>query len=171
MATAPLHETPGEMVEMSFHHVGVAVKSIAAALEYYTGLFGLKQYSEPVEVPGERVRVCFLEAAPGVLIELVEGIGEKSPVPNIVSRTGAGPYHICYRVADLDAAIQRLRAGGCVRLKRFERPGPGMRRFAFLLTPDRQLFELCEAAPEESRPVCPPAAEPDDRTADDQTPL
>lgn len=144
-------------VEMSFHHVGVAVKSIAAALEYYTGLFGLRQVSEPVEVPGEHVRVCFLEVphaspsggtAPGVLIELVEGIGERSPVADIVSRTGAGPYHLCYRVADLDAAIRRLRAGGCLRLKRFE--GPDRRRFAFLLTPDRQLFELCEAADRES---------------------
>ncbi len=158
MGTAPLFEasaeTPAETpaVEMSFHHVGVAVKSIAAALEYYTGLFGLKQFSEPIEVPGEHVRVCFLEAAPGVLIELVEGIGEKSPVADIVARTGAGTYHICYSVADLDAAISRLRAGGCVRLKRFERPGTVPRRFAFLLTPDRQLFELCEAAPSDNTP-------------------
>ncbi|MCP5117498.1 MAG: methylmalonyl-CoA epimerase [bacterium] len=168
MTTAPPLATPA--IEMSFHHVGVAVKSIDAALEYYTGLFGLRQVSEPLEVPGEHVRVCFLEAphlstsgalphlslsgtlppsggtAPGVLIELVEGIGEKSPVADIVSRTGAGPYHLCYRVDDLDAAIRRLRAGGCLRLKRFERPGPGPGRFAFLLTPDRQLFELCEAA-------------------------
>ncbi len=160
MATAPIPEAPVETsVEMSFHHVGVAVKSIAAALEYYTGLFGLKQFSEPLEVPGEHVRVCFLEAAPGVLIELVEGIGEQSPVTNIVNRTGAGPYHICYRVADLDAAIRRLRAGGCIRLKRFERPGPGLRRFAFLLTPDRQLFELCEAASDDIHHAHPPSGE------------
>jgi methylmalonyl-CoA epimerase len=146
-------ETPA--VEMSFHHVGVAVKSIDVALEYYTDLFGLRQVSEPLEVPGEHVRVCFLEVPhlspsegtlPGVLIELVEGIGEKSPVADIVERTGAGSYHLCYRVADLDDAIRRLRAGGCLRLKRFERPGPEPRRFAFLLTPDRQLFELCEIA-------------------------
>ena len=138
--------------DMAFHHVGVAVKSIDAALGYYTDLFGLRQVSEPLEVPGERVRVCFLEAPPGVLLELVEGLGEGSPVADIVERTGAGTYHICYLVADLDAAIRALRAGGCHRLKRFERPGPGdpavagsPRRFAFLLTPDRQLFELCEA--------------------------
>ncbi len=154
MAAAHPLETPRDApaAEMSFHHVGIAVKSIPTALEYYTGLFGLRQASEPLEVPGEHVRVCFLEAphvsptAPGVLIELVEGIGEESPVADIVSRTGAGPYHLCYQVADLDAAIRRLRAAGCLRLKRFERPGPGPRRFAFLLTPDRQLFELCEAA-------------------------
>ncbi len=137
-------------VDLSFHHVGVAVKSIDAALGYYTGLFGLRQVTEPLEVPGEKVRVCFIEAPPGVLIELVEGLGEKSPVADIVERTGAGPYHICYRVADLDAAVRQLRAAGCFRIKRFTRPAvPGLgdapERFAFLLTPDRQLFELCAA--------------------------
>ncbi len=139
-------------LDMAFHHVGVAVKSIDAALEYYTGLFGLRQVAEPLEVPGEKVRVCFVEAAPGVLIELVEGLGEDSPVADIVARTGAGPYHLCYRVADLDSAIRELRDGGCLRLKRFERDdgGGGPRRFAFLLTPDRQLFELCEAEQDEA---------------------
>ena len=148
--------TPPPLADLRFHHVGVAVKSIDAAVGYYTELFGLRRVTEPIEVPGERVRVCFLEAPPGTLIELVEGLGEGSPVADIVERTGAGPYHICYLVADLDAAIHKLRAGGCHRLKRFERPGPGdpavtgsPRRFAFLLTPDRQLFELCEA---EERP-------------------
>jgi len=131
-------------VDMHFHHVGVAVKSIDKALDYYTGLFGMRQVSDPLEVPSENVKVCFVEAGEGVLIELVEGIGEKSPVAEIVERTGAGPYHLCYRVDDLDDAIKKLRAGGCHRLKRFERPCEGFRRFAFLLTPDRQLFELCE---------------------------
>ena len=131
-------------VDLHFHHVGVAVKSIDEALGYYTGLFGMRQVSEPLEVPSENVKVCFVEAPGGVLIELVEGIGEKSPVAEIVERTGAGPYHLCYRVDDLDDAIKKLRAGGCHRLKRFERVAQGFRRFAFLLTPDRQLFELCE---------------------------
>jgi methylmalonyl-CoA/ethylmalonyl-CoA epimerase len=132
------------VVDLHFHHVGVAVKSLDRALACYTGLFGMRQVTEALVVPSESVKVCFVEAAEGVLIELVEGIGEKSPVSEIVERNGAGPYHLCYRVDDLDDAIRKLRAGGCHRLKRFERPAQGFRRFAFLLTPDRQLFELCE---------------------------
>lgn len=148
-AAIPTAISAAPRVDMSFHHVGVAVKSIDAALGYYTGLFGLRQVTEPLVVPGENVRVCFVEAPPGVLIELVEGLDEKSPVADVVARTGAGPYHICYRVADLDAAVRTLRDRGCFRIKRFERPAAddgGPRRFAFLLTPDRQLFELCEEA-------------------------
>ncbi len=132
------------MVPMTFHHVGVAVKSIAKALDYYLGVFGFRQVSEPIEVPSENVWVCFVEADPGVLIELVEGIGEESPVKNIVSQFGAGPYHLCYQVPDLDLALRRLRARRCRPIRRFELSVHGLRRFAFLLTPDRQLFELCE---------------------------
>lgn len=140
----PQNRTPAVAVDLHFHHVGVAVKSLDRALAYYTGLFGMRQVSEPLEVPSETVKVCFVEAPGGVLIELVEGLGPTSPVAEIVERTGSGPYHLCYRVEDLDDAIRKLRVGGCHRLKRFERPAGGLRRFAFLLTPDRQLFELCE---------------------------
>jgi methylmalonyl-CoA/ethylmalonyl-CoA epimerase len=127
---------------LRFHHVGVAVKSIERALEYYLGAFGCRQVAEPVEVPPEHVRVCFIEADPGVQIELVEGLDEHSPVASLLERTGAGTYHICYEVDDLDAAVRRLKANRCRPIKRFEMPDHG--RFAFLLTPDRQLFELCE---------------------------
>ena len=129
-------------VGMRFHHVGVAVKSIEAALEYYLDVFGFRQVSQPVDVSPEHVRVCFIEIDPGVRVELVEGVGEASPVAGLLERTGAGTYHICYEVDDLDAAIKRLRSRRCLPFKRFEMPEHG--RFAFLLTPDRQLFELCE---------------------------
>lgn len=129
---------------MRFHHVGVAVRSIERALCYYRELFGFEQLTEPVEVAAERVRVCFLRAAPGVMIELVEGVGEGSPVDELLERFGAGTYHICYAVEDLDRALTVLRAHRCRPFRRFEVTGSGPRRFAFLLTPDRQLFELCE---------------------------
>jgi len=129
---------------MRFHHVGVAVTSIERALGYYTGLFGFHQRTAPIEVPAESVRVCFVEAPPGVLIELIEGIGESSPVKSIAEKVGGGTYHICYEVDDIDQAITTLRRSRCFPFRRFEMPGHG--RFAFLLTPDRQLFELCEPA-------------------------
>ncbi len=129
---------------MTFHHLGVAVPSIEAALKVYVGIFGFDQVGDAIEVESEEVRICLVEAPPGVLIELVEGVGEASPIDEILGRAGAGPYHVCYRVEDLDAAIRHLRSRGCLPFKRFEKAAHGMRRFAFLLTPDKQLFELCE---------------------------
>lgn len=136
--------TPPAVTPLEFHHIGVAVKSIDRALDYYLNLFGFRQVTEVLDVPTERVRVCFVEAPSRVLIELVEGIDDDSPVAEVLDRPGAGPYHLCYSVDDIDGAIRRLRAHRCFLLKRFDRPAHGHRRFAFLLTPDRQLFELCE---------------------------
>ncbi len=134
----------GAKLGLSFHHVGVAVRSIEEALQTYAGVFGFEPVSDPIDVEHEHVRVCFVRAG-DVLIELVEGVDDESPVRQLLERTGAGTYHICYQVDDLDQAIRELRARRCFPFKRFEVTGQEPRRFAFLLTPDRQLFELCEA--------------------------
>ena len=131
---------------MTFHHVGVAVKSIEEALGLYVGVFGFRAVTEAVEVPTEGVRVCFVEADRGILIELIEGVDETSRVAGIIERSGAGPYHICYQVEDMDEALRALRTKRCLPFRRFELAAHGMRRFAFLLAPDDQVFELCEAA-------------------------
>lgn len=139
------------------HHVGVAVRSIEKALDYYIHALGFRQSSPPVEVPSQGVRVCFIEAASGFNIELVEGVGPDSPVERVLTQTGGGPYHLCFEVLDLDAAVKHLRGAGFFRLKRFAAvvppvgdAGPDSRtprtqQFAFMLTPDRQLIELCQA--------------------------
>ena len=116
---------------MEFHHIGVAVKSISRALEYYIGAFGFRKATEVLDVPSEKVRVCFIASPSGVLIELVEGVGDDSPVAEILKQPGAGPYHLCYSVPDLDIAIEKLRQNRCFLLKRFERPAYGHNRFAF----------------------------------------
>ena len=136
--------TKMSVVPMTFHHVGVAVRSIDQALRTYVDVFGFRQVEEPVDVTAEGVRVCFVEASPGVMIELVEGIGEDSPVANLLERSGPGPYHLCYRVEDLDDAIKKLRKKRCRPFRRFECPAHGFRRFAFLAAADGQVFELCE---------------------------
>jgi methylmalonyl-CoA epimerase len=140
----------GRELGMTFHHVGVAVKSIDRALDCYENVFGFERVAGPMEVPPEQVRVCFVRAPGGPLIELVEGLGEESPVNGVLERAGAGAYHICYQVDDLDEAIRALKREGCFPFRRFQVERSGRNRFAFLLTPDRQLFELCESAVVES---------------------
>lgn len=146
---SPPSVLPLQTLGMRFHHVGVAVENIEKALDHYVGLFGFEQVGPPIDVPPEHVRVCFVRAEPGVLIELVEWVGVESPVESILERTGAGTYHICYQVDDLDAAIRILRRNRFRPFKRFEMLTHGLRRFALLLTPDRRLFELCEAESDE----------------------
>ncbi|MDX1387804.1 MAG: radical SAM protein [Acidobacteriota bacterium] len=139
------------VVPMTLHHVGVAVRSIDESLRTYVDVFGFRQVGDPIDVTAECVRVCFVEASPGVLIELVEGVGDDSPVANLIERSGPGPYHLCYRVDDLDAAIEALRKNRCRPFRRFECVAHGFKRFAFVYAADGQIFELCE-------PVAQPAA-------------
>jgi methylmalonyl-CoA/ethylmalonyl-CoA epimerase len=137
-------------VALRLHHVGCAVRSIERALGYYTRVLGFRQVTQPIEVPSQRVKVCFLEASNAgagggaLYLELVEGVGSASPVEGLLEHTGGGPYHLCFEVDDLDAGIKWLRSQGFFRLTRFELAAHGMKRFAFMLTPDRQLMELCE---------------------------
>jgi methylmalonyl-CoA/ethylmalonyl-CoA epimerase len=149
--TTTLHERAGAPplgaeLGLRIHHVGVAVRSIERALRYYVDVFGFRRITETIDVDPEHVKVCFLEDRDGVRIELVEGVGDESPVRELLRRPGAGTYHICYQVSDLERAVRELKERGFRPFRRFEVNTSGPRRFAFLLTPDRQLFELCEVA-------------------------
>jgi methylmalonyl-CoA epimerase len=134
----------GVSADLKFHHVGCAVRDIEKAVEFYCGTLGCKRLTPPVSVPSQKVNVCFIELGTGALLELVEGVEPASPVAQLIEKTGGGPYHLCFEVPDLDAAIKALRKKRCFPLTRFEQHVEGLSRFAFLLTPDRHLFELCE---------------------------
>jgi methylmalonyl-CoA/ethylmalonyl-CoA epimerase len=134
----------GVLADLKFHHVGCAVRDIEKAVEFYCGTLGCKRLTAPVPVPSQNVKVCFLQLGPGALLELVEGVEGASPVDQLIEKTGGGPYHLCFQVADLDVAVKALRKRRCFPLTRFEQHVEGLSRFAFLLTPDRHLFELCE---------------------------
>lgn len=133
---------------MRLHHIGYAVSDIAAyRRDFFDPLFQPESVSEPVHDPIQRVRVCFARMAGGTVIELVEPAGGESPLRGVIGSARGGLYHLCYETEDLDAAIAGFRARGCLALSR---PAPaaafGGRRIVFLLTPQRDLVELLEAA-------------------------
>ena len=135
---------PLQTLGMRFHHVGMVVQKIQTALNYYVGLFGFEQVLPPAVIETEQIRVCFIRADPGVLIELVEAVGEHSFADAILDPTGKGLGHICYQVDDLDAAVRILSGNKCSPLKRYQMHIQGLQHFALLSAPDGQLFELCE---------------------------
>lgn len=133
---------------MRFHHVGYAVRNIQSYLdEFMTPLFRPLRVSVPVADPIQQVRVCFVEMPGGAVVELVEPLGNTSPVIEIVGSQRGGLYHLCFEVEDLDAEIARFRAKRCMPLGR---PVPAVafdgRRIVFLLTPQRDLVELLSAS-------------------------
>jgi methylmalonyl-CoA/ethylmalonyl-CoA epimerase len=90
-------------------HIGVAVQSIDSGAAVYE-IVGI-EVEGTEEVPEQGVRVAFLPVGE-TRIELLEPIGEDSPVAHHLERRGAGLHHICFRVSDIRSAMARLSAEG-----------------------------------------------------------
>src|SRR5207244_13165584 len=89
-------------------HVGIAVPSIAHALSFYQDILGLEP-GRPEAADGATIVGLTLG---DVQIELLEPRDPASPVAQFLARRGPGIHHICYRVPDLDQALERCRAAG-----------------------------------------------------------
>ena len=89
------------------NHVAIVVPDLAAAARTYAEDLGAA-VSAPLDLPGHGVRVVFV-TLPNTKVELMEPLGEASPVASFLARNPAGGlHHVCYEVADLRAARDRL---------------------------------------------------------------
>src|SRR5206468_10400144 len=89
-------------------HIGIAVPSIDAALGFYRDVLGLEP-GRPEAADGATIVGLTLG---DVQIELLEPRDPASPVAQFLARRGPGIHHICYRVPDLDQALEPCRAAG-----------------------------------------------------------
>ncbi|HET9459889.1 MAG TPA: methylmalonyl-CoA epimerase [Sphingomicrobium sp.] len=94
------------------NHVGVATPSIEQSLELYRTMFGAAPHGEPFDLPAQGVRVCFVDT-PNSQIELIEPLGESSPITKFLEKNPAGgQHHICFEVPEIHAAKAELEAKG-----------------------------------------------------------
>jgi LAO/AO transport system kinase len=120
---------PSSRSGFSIDHLGVAVKSIQAALGFYQGQLGM-QVALRETVPHEKVHVAMLPAG-GPRIELLEPVEPDSVIGRFLAKRGEGLHHLALRVPDLTAAVERLRAAG-VRLLNEPQTGAGGHRYVFV---------------------------------------
>jgi methylmalonyl-CoA/ethylmalonyl-CoA epimerase len=93
------------------NHVAIVVPDVAAASALYCRTLGATT-SEPRSLPEHGVTVVFVEL-PNTRIELLEPLGDASPVRRFLERNPAGGmHHLCYEVDDLVVARDRLQAEG-----------------------------------------------------------
>ena len=94
------------------NHVGVATPSIAASIAFYREVMGAEVIREPFDLPAQGVKVCFVDTpagwaggTTGPQIELIEPLGESSPIRAFLAKNPAGgQHHLCYEVPDIHAA-------------------------------------------------------------------
>ena len=93
------------------NHVALAVRDIVAASAVYRDTLGA-QVSAPQRLPEHGVTVVFITLA-NTKIELLEPLGENSPIAKFLEKSpDGGMHHVCYEVDDIIAARDRLKAGG-----------------------------------------------------------
>ncbi len=94
------------------NHVGVATPSIEASVALYRDLLGATAIGTPFDLPTQGVRVCFVDL-PNTQIELIEPLGEESPIHGFLAKNPAGgQHHVCFEVPDVRAAAAELVARG-----------------------------------------------------------
>ena len=115
--------------EFKIDHLGIAVRSLDAALQFYE-----RQLGFPVglreTVAEEKVNVAMLPAG-GPRIELLEATEPDSVIAKFIEKRGEGLHHVAVKVPDLNATVQRLKAGGA-RLLNDPRPGAGGHLYVFV---------------------------------------
>jgi methylmalonyl-CoA/ethylmalonyl-CoA epimerase len=93
------------------NHVAIVVPDLAQAAALYRDVLGAEVSAE-VALPEHGVRTVFVTLA-NAKIELLTPLGENSPVAGFLERSPAGGmHHLCYEVADIHAARDRLKAAG-----------------------------------------------------------
>jgi methylmalonyl-CoA epimerase len=125
-------------------HLGIAVKSLAAAKGIYEKL-GLTVSQEEV-VEGELVRLVMVPVGESRL-ELLEATSENSAVARFIAKRGEGLHHVCLRVPDLTAAVDRLKKDGIRLVSNEIKVGAGGHRYVFVhpSSAGGVLLELVEA--------------------------
>ena len=111
-------------------HIGVAVEDLDAAIDLYKQRFEMtEEYREVVEQQG--VEAVLLEIGEGH-VELLKPLGPDTAVGKFLASRGPGLHHVAYQTADIDAALDQVRAAGLELIDETPRIGIRGTRVAFM---------------------------------------
>ena len=97
------------------NHIAIATPNLDTATETYKDILGVK-VSAPLDQMEHGVKVVFIEL-PNTKIELLEPLGENSPIEKFLEKNKKGGiHHICFEVEDIDHAILKLKKDGATVL-------------------------------------------------------
>ena len=103
------------------HHLGVAVEDLDAALATYKRLFGAT-VEQRATVEDQGVRAASLRIGDG-RVELLEPLGDDTPVGRFLAKRGPGMHHVAFEVNDLPATLTELAGAGADLIDEAPREG------------------------------------------------
>ena len=93
------------------NHIAIAVPDLRAAMATYRDVL-LASVSDVQVLPEHGVTVAFV-TLPNTKVELLEPLGENSPIAAFLAKNpGGGMHHICFEVADIEVSREQLVASG-----------------------------------------------------------
>ena len=110
---------------LAIDHIGIAVRSLEAALEFYVGRLGLTADAIE-EKPALGIRLVRVRAA-NVVLELIEAQDWERTTQRYLDHKGPGVYHVGLQVDDVDAAVAELLASRTRLIDEVPREGDNMR--------------------------------------------
>ena len=116
------------MAEARIAHIGIAVPDLAAASAFYQDVLGISPHPPQQADGADILSFSFGESE----VELLAPRSSDGPIARFLERRGPGIHHVCYRVPDLDAALERCRALGYKLVDETPRASAGGRRIAFV---------------------------------------
>lgn len=124
-------------------HIGIAVKNLDEAIQFYKKL-GLEV--EGIEViESQKVKVAFIPVG-NVRLELLEPTSEDSTVAKFLVKKGEGIHHLALGTENLEKRLQEIEKKGIKLIDKTPRKGAHNTNIAFLHPKSTYgvLLELCE---------------------------
>jgi methylmalonyl-CoA/ethylmalonyl-CoA epimerase len=118
------------MFAYNLHHVAVAVRDLDAALADYARLFGAEPISREV-VAEQGVEEAMISVG-GSHIQLLQPLEPDTPVGRFIESRGEGMHHVALAVADIELALDHLKAEGAQLVDQEPRIGGQGARIAFV---------------------------------------
>jgi methylmalonyl-CoA/ethylmalonyl-CoA epimerase len=125
-------------------HIGIAVKDLSTAIDFYEKVLGLTCYKIE-EVPEQKVRTAFLLVGQ-TKIELLESTDPEGPVGKFIEKRGEGIHHIAFSVDKIEDQLKHAAELGITLIDSTPRKGAEGLDIAFLHPKSTSgvLMELCE---------------------------
>jgi len=130
---------------LNLDHVGIAVHDLDHALDEYREKYGITPlYRETIASQGVEEAMIPLG---GSFIQLLQPLGPDTPVGRFLAKQGEGVHHLGWAVANINAALEHLKAQGARLVDSEPRPGGGGTLIAFVHPRDLAgtLIELVES--------------------------
>jgi methylmalonyl-CoA/ethylmalonyl-CoA epimerase len=131
---------------LTIDHLGIAVRSLQTAQQFYRSL-GLQVHGEEI-VEGEQVKVAMVPVGES-RIELLEPLTDTSPIARFLAKRGEGLHHVALRVQDLAGTVERMKNAGTRFVSEDIKTGAGGHTYIFAhpASTGGVLLELCEDQP------------------------